>query len=89
MQDRHKLWDRMYGNYSDKPGGSCHHSDHYDSKQSAKQAAKRMGISGCHSMQCGGKKVYMPGRSHEKYMDAMDSPSFMPGGSSGSDIPGL
>jgi len=48
------------------------HSDHYDTKTDAKQAARQMGISGCHSMQCNGNKVYMPGSSHSQYMDKMD-----------------
>jgi hypothetical protein len=50
----------------------CHHHDHYDTKKEAKEAARRMGLSGCHKMQCDGKTVYMPGDSHAEYMDYND-----------------
>jgi len=60
----------MYGSDDDAP---CSHSDHYGTKEAAKRAANRMGISGCHSMRCRGERVYMPGSSHEKYMDATET----------------
>lgn len=61
----------MYGPSSG--GDKCMHSDHYDTKQGAKAAAKRMGVSGCHSMSCNGKKVYMPGSKHSEYMDMQEN----------------
>lgn len=66
----------MYGGTDEK----CMHRDHYDTKEAAKRAAKGMGLSGCHSMSCDGKKVYMPGSKHSEYMDYQDD---------GFDIPGL
>jgi len=63
----------MYGGYGSDSGGKCNHKDHYDSKEAAKQAARRMGKSGCHKMTCKGKTVYMPGESHGDYMDSKDS----------------
>lgn len=66
----------MYGGYGGSDnGGKCHHSDHYDSKEAAKQAARRMGKSGCHKMTCNGKTVYMIGESHSDYMDSKDGGS--------------
>jgi hypothetical protein len=68
----------MYG--SSHGGSKCHHSDHYDTKKAAKQAARRMGMDGCHSMTCNGNKVYMPGDSHSDYMDYNEgSPVDLPG----------
>jgi len=70
----------MYGyssNHNSDDGGKCNHRDHYDSKEAAKQAARRMGKTGCHKMTCKGKTVYMPGESHGDYMDSRD------GGTSG------
>jgi hypothetical protein len=64
----------MYGDdYSSSHGGEkCMHSDHYDSKEAAKRAARMQGMSGCHSMMCNGEKVYMPGDSHSQYMDGQE-----------------
>jgi len=58
---------------------SCHHNDHYDTKKGAKQAASRLGLSGCHSMQCRGDTVYMPGDSHADYMDKQNDGFGIPG----------
>jgi len=74
----------MYG--SNNGGGKCMHSDHYDTKTDAKQAARRMGMSGCHKMSCNGKTVYMPGSSHANYMDAQESTGFNP---DNMDLPGF
>jgi len=60
-----------YGN-GGHGGGKCHHKDHYDSREGAKMAARKMGCSGCHKMTCNGKTVYMPGETHAQYMDCKD-----------------
>jgi len=76
----------MYASGGDK----CMHSDHYDSKEGAEMAAKRMGMSGHHKMSCNGKKVYMPGSSHSQYMDYKEGG--MMGGmgdGDGFDLPGF
>jgi hypothetical protein len=77
----------MYGYGSNQDsGGKCHHNDHYDSREAAKEAAKRMGKSGCHRMTCNGKTVYMPGSSHADYMDMNDGGY---GGGGGSNKAGI
>lgn len=75
----------MYGDYSGDTDEKCWHRDHYDTKTDAKRAAKQMGISGCHSQKCNGKRVYMPGDSHQQYMDAKGG-SLFSGGSNGAGI---
>lgn len=67
----------MYG--MGNSGSKCSHSDHYDTKDDAEMAAKRMGMKGAHKMSCGGKTVYMPGGSHKDYMDYKDGMSNLPG----------
>ena len=62
----------MYGN-NHGGGQKCMHSDHHDTKEAARQAARKMGMSGCHKMSCNGKTVYMPGSSHSSYMDAKET----------------
>lgn len=71
--------------YGDSGGEKCMHSDHYDSREGAKKAAKQMGISGCHKQSCNGKTVYMPGSSHSQYMDAQESGMLGGGNESGID----
>lgn len=67
----------MYG--SSNHGEKCGHRDHFDTKKEAKMAAKQMGLSGCHTMSCGGDTVYMPGESHKDYMDYQESGFGIPG----------
>lgn len=58
----------MYG----KNNSSCHHADHYDTKEAAEQAAEMRGMSGAHTMDCDGTTVWMPGSSHSAYMDSKE-----------------
>lgn len=55
--------------YDYKDDEKCHHRDHYDTAKEAKRAAGQMGLQGCHSTDCNGKTVYMPGETHADYMD--------------------
>lgn len=74
----------MQGDYS-----SCGHRNHYGSKSAAKRAAKSMGLSGCHTMRCQGKSVYMPGESHDDYMNRNSGTVLDKDGDGNFRIPGL